>query len=204
MFKFVAQVTLWLSLFFCAGLVLAEGVYRWTDQSGSVLYSYTHPGDVEYIRMDSKGNRLDDKASKNPSKAEELAVLPKVNPEKTSEQEQTSDDKRKLFLANAYVSIEELTTSYQKKASSISEQSNFFQGMADKLSTKITTVTSQLNQTDEEQQQKLQLYLENAQQMLRMYEDKLVKNKEKQAQIDVQFLRDKELLLEALSEKSIN
>lgn len=204
MFKFVAQVTLWLSLFFYVGLVSAEGVYRWTDQSGSVLYSYTHPGDVEYIRMDSKGNRLDDGASKNSSRAKELAVLPNVNPEKTSEQEQTSDDKRKRFLANAYVSIEELTTSYQKKASSIGEQSNFFQGMADKLSTKITTVTSQLNQTDEEQQQKLQLYLENAQKMLRMYEEKLVKNKEKQAQIDVQFLRDKELLLEALSEKSKN
>jgi len=204
MFKFVAQVVLWVSLYAYAGLISAEGVYRWTDQSGSILYSYTHPGDVEYIRMDSKGNRMESKSSKKAKEAEESLVLTEEKSDKETEQEQTEDDKRKLFLANAYVSVDELTNSYQKKSSSLEEQTQFFQGMTDKLSTKIETVTSQLAQTDADQQQKLQTYLENAKKMLSMYAEKLGKNKEKQAQMDVQFLRDKELLTEVFAEKLAN
>lgn len=201
MVKYMIHAALWVLLYAYAGISAADGFYRWTDQSGSVLYSYTHPGDVDYVKIDAMGNHIERVEKIKPEADELVAHDESTMTDHSPPHISAADETRKAFLANAYINVDELTNSYQRKIASLRDQDTFFREMMTKLSSKVEKVAAQLSQTDGLQKMNLEAYIENTQQMIEMYEQKIVSNKQKQAELDLQYLDDKSLLTDLLAEK---
>lgn len=198
----------------------AEEYFRWKDGSGNVQYSFTRPAGAEYIILDQAGrhlNRITTQTTQVSTKPEESATsnahpqgetrksLGAVATDKTDQNltnpltQLSTYDK---FLLASYLDVTELAQAHTKKIKRLAIQIENYQKSQQKLAKKIKETEQMLaSATEAEAKEKLQVYLANTQNIIRIYTRNITKNEQKMAAQEAQYLTDKSRLAVLLALK---
>lgn len=183
----------------------AGEVYRWVDNDGNVQYSYTRP-DNNYTTLDEFGLKISEYQESEESSANINASTEKAAEEKSVEkasEEADDDEKRDDMLLSSYLNTDELAAAYQQKNQDVSDQISLYELTLEKLQERLDEAREQLNIShDASMQQKLKDYISNSEEVKTAYQQNILKQKERIAEMDVQFVADKKRLLELLAAKA--
>jgi t-SNARE complex subunit (syntaxin) len=182
----------------------AGEVYRWINEEGQIQYSYTRPA-ANYTALDDSGLKISEhKETETPSDeinntAQESNKPPSQEADTTTKEAQKARDE---ILLSTYLNVEELTAVYLKKKQAISKQIEHFEASLEMLLVRQLDIREQLAiANDRSIKRKLQDHIADSEEIQTAYEENIRKQKNRLAQIDVQFLADKKRLTELLAKK---
>jgi hypothetical protein len=186
--------------------VMAGEVFRWVNEDGQVQYSYTRPA-ANYTALDHSGLKINEHQETDtpPENSSPPSPDPENNALENAEATTEADaKKRDEILLSSYLTVEELTVAYQKKQQAISEQIEHYEASLEMLLTRLMETREKLGiANDPSIKRKLQDHIKNSEEIQTAYEENILKQKNRLAEMDVQFLADKKRLEELLAQKAM-